>query len=54
MDEPSDTADVVGDANSTVAESGGTEAPTKKVKIMLTEQEEAFVKKFQPAASKRL
>ena len=41
-----------GTADSTGTASGGTEAPTKKVKITLTEEEENFAKKFHPAASK--
>ncbi len=46
LDEQSDTADVTGDTNSTGGASGGTEAPVKKTKIMLTEQEQTIVKKF--------
>ena len=41
-----------GTADSTGATSGGTEAPAKKAKITLTEEEENFAKKFRPAASK--
>ena len=41
-----------GTADSTGAASGGTEAPVKKTKITLTEEEENFTKKFHPAASK--
>jgi hypothetical protein len=32
--------------------SGGTEAPAKKAKIVLTEEEENFAKKFHPVVSK--
>ena len=32
--------------------SGGNEAPAKKSKIMMTEEEENFAKQFQPVASK--
>jgi hypothetical protein len=52
LDEQSDTSDVAGDTNSTGGTSGGTETPAKKTKIMMTEQEHEFVKKFQPTASK--
>ena len=49
--------EIVGEQSSTVdsirSESGGNEAPAKKAKIMLTEEEETFVKQFQPVASKR-
>ncbi len=41
-----------GTADSPDDTSGGTEAPTKKVKITLTEEEENFVEKFRPATSK--
>ena len=41
-----------GTADSTGAASGGTEAPAKKAKITLTEEEENFAKQFRPAASK--
>ncbi len=41
-----------GTAASTDAASGGTEAPVKMTKIMLTEEQEAVAKKFQSAASK--
>ena len=41
-----------GTTDSTRTASGGNEAPTKKAKIMLTEEEEKFAKQFQPAPSK--
>ena len=41
-----------GTADSIHAESGGNEAPAKKDKIMLTEEEEKFSKQFQPVESK--
>jgi len=41
-----------GTADSAGAASGGTEAPAKKAKITLTEEEENCAKKFRPAASK--
>ena len=41
-----------GNTNSTDSASGGTEAPAKKAKIIMTEQQQAFVKSFKPAASK--
>jgi hypothetical protein len=41
-----------GAADSTDASSAGTEAPAKKAKITLTEEQERFVKQFLPAASK--
>ena len=41
-----------GTADSTGAASGGTEAPAKKAKITLTEEEENLAKQFRPAASK--
>jgi len=43
---------LAGNTNSAGDPSGGTEAPAKKARIMLTEEEQAFAKKFQPAASK--
>jgi hypothetical protein len=52
LGEQSDTTDVTGNTNSAGAASGGTGAPAKKAKIMLTEEEQTFAKKFQPAASK--
>jgi hypothetical protein len=50
--EQSHTVHVAGNTSSTGAASGGTGAPAKKAKIMLTEKQQAFVKMFQPAASK--
>ena len=50
--EPSHTVEEPCTTNSTGAASGETEAPAKKAKIMLTEKQQAFVKMFQPAASK--
>jgi hypothetical protein len=44
--------DQSGTADNTNAASGGTEAPAKKAKIMLTQEEERFTAKFRPAASK--
>jgi hypothetical protein len=41
-----------GTVESTGSVSGGTEAPVKKVKIILTEKEEKFAKQFKPASSK--
>ena len=38
--------------DSTGASSAGTEAPAKKAKITLTEEQERFAKQFHPAASK--
>jgi hypothetical protein len=43
-----------GTADSTDDASGGTEAPVKKAKIILTEEQETFAKKFQPAPSRGL
>ncbi len=44
--------DVTGNTNSTVTVSGGSEAPAKKAKIMLTEKQLTFVKMFQTVVSK--
>ena len=41
-----------GTVDSTVTSSAGTEAPAKKAKITLTEEQERFAKQFHPAASK--
>ncbi len=38
-----------GTADSTDVVSGGTEAPVKKAKIILTEEQEAFAKNFHPS-----
>jgi hypothetical protein len=46
------TVDVTGNTNSTVTVSGGSEAPAKKAKIMLTEKQLTFVKMFQTVVSK--
>ena len=47
-----DTEDVVGNTNSTGVPSGGVEVPVKKTKIILTEEEQTFVKKLHPTVSK--
>ena len=41
-----------GSVDSTDTASGGTEVSVKKTKIMLTEEQETFAKKFQPSTSK--
>jgi len=41
-----------GTPDSTGAPSAGTEAPVKKAKITLTEDQEKFAKQFHPAVSK--
>ena len=43
-----------GTADSTDTVSGGTEAPAKKAKITLTEEEENFAKKFRPMRPKSI
>jgi hypothetical protein len=52
LSEQSDTTDVTGYSISTCTVSGGTEVSVKKTKIMLTEEEPTFAKKFQPVVSK--
>ena len=52
LDEQSDTVYVDGDTNSTETVSGGTEVTVKKVKIMIPEQDQTFVKKIQSPVSK--
>ena len=49
LGEQSGTADAT---NSTCDSSGGTEAPAKKAKTMLTQDQETFAKMFSPASSK--
>ncbi len=51
LGEQSDTADVAGNTNSTDSASRGTEGPSKKTKIILTEKEQTFASLFQSAES---
>ncbi len=55
-DDSDDDLQIVGEhsgtADSTGASSAGTEAPAKKAKITLTEEQERFAKQFLPDASK--
>ena len=46
LGEQSDTVDVTGNTNSTEDSSGGTETSVKKTKIILTENQQTFVKMF--------